>query len=38
MSVPMNWGHFVRNAAVAIGITFVVAVGVYLALRLLSSL
>jgi hypothetical protein len=34
----MNWGHVVRNAAVAIGITFVVAVGVYLALRLLSSL
>ena len=34
----MNWGQTVRNAAVAIGLTFLVAVGVYLALRLLSSL
>jgi hypothetical protein len=34
----MNWGHVVRNAAVAIGITFVAAVSVYLALRLFSSL
>jgi hypothetical protein len=33
----MNWGHAVRNFAVAIGITFVTAVGVYLAIRFLQS-
>jgi hypothetical protein len=33
----MNWGHVVRNTAIAIGITFVAAVGVYLAIRLLQS-
>jgi hypothetical protein len=34
----MNWGHIVRKTAVAIGMTFVVAVSVYLTLRLFSSL
>jgi hypothetical protein len=33
----MNWGHVVRNTAIAIGITFVTAVGVYLAIRFLQS-
>jgi hypothetical protein len=33
----MNWGHVIRNTAVAIGITFVTAVGVYLAIRFLQS-
>ena len=33
----MNWGHVVRNTAIAIGITFVRAVGVYLAIRLVVS-
>jgi hypothetical protein len=33
----MNWGHVVRNTAIAIGITFVTAVGVYLAIRLVVS-
>ena len=33
----MNWGHVVRNFAVAIGITFVTAVGVYLAIRFFQS-
>ena len=33
----MNWGHVVRNLAVAIGITFVTAVGVYLAIRFFQS-
>ena len=31
----MNWG--VRNTAIAIGITFVTAIGVYLAIRFLLS-
>jgi hypothetical protein len=30
-------GHVVRNTAIAIGITFVTAVGVYLAIRLVVS-
>jgi hypothetical protein len=33
----MNWGHVVRNTAIAIGITFVAAVGVYLAIRFFMS-
>jgi hypothetical protein len=33
----MDWGHVVRNTAVAIGITFVVAIGTYLAIRLFVS-
>jgi hypothetical protein len=33
----MNWGHIVRNFAIAIGITFVTAVGVFLAIRFLQS-
>jgi len=33
----MNWGHVVRNTVIAIGITFVTAVGVYLATRFLQS-
>jgi hypothetical protein len=33
----MNWGYIVRNTAIAVGITFVTAVGVYLAIRLLVS-
>ena len=33
----MNWGHVVRNTAIAIGITFVTVVGVYLAIRLIVS-
>jgi hypothetical protein len=31
----MNWG--VRNTAIAIGITFVTAIGVYLAIRFIQS-
>ena len=34
----MDWGHIVRSGAVAIGITFVVAVVAYLALRFLGTL
>jgi hypothetical protein len=33
----MNWSHVVRNTAIAIGITFVTAAGVYLAMRFLQS-
>ena len=33
----LNWGHVVRNTAIAVGITFVTAVGVYLAIRLFVS-
>jgi hypothetical protein len=33
----MNWGHVVRNFAIAIGITFVTAVGVYIAIRFFQS-
>ena len=33
----MNWGHVVRNTAIAIGITFITAVGVYLAIRFFMS-
>ena len=33
----MNWGHIVRNTAIAIAITFVGAIGVYLAIRFLQS-
>ena len=33
----MNWGHVVRNFAIAIGITFVAAVGVFIAIRFLQS-
>ena len=36
-SESMNWGHVVRNTAIAIGITFVTAVGVYLAIRFFVS-
>ena len=31
----MNWGHLVRNAAIAIGIMFVVAVVLVLVTRVL---
>jgi uncharacterized membrane protein SpoIIM required for sporulation len=34
----MNWGHVVRNAAIAIAITFAGAIGVYLAIRFLRRL
>jgi hypothetical protein len=34
----MNWGHVIRNTAIAIDITFVTAVGVYLAIRFLQSM
>jgi ATP-dependent DNA ligase len=34
---PMNWGHIVRNTAIAIGITFITTVGVFLAIRFLQS-
>jgi hypothetical protein len=30
----MNWGQLVRQAAVTIGIAFVVVIGVYLTVRL----
>ena len=33
----MHWADVVRNTAIAIGITFVTAVGVYLAIRLFVS-
>ena len=33
----MNWGDVVRTTVIAIGITFVTAVGVYLAIRFLQS-
>jgi hypothetical protein len=29
----MNWGEQVRRTAIAIGVTFLVAVGIYLAIR-----
>jgi hypothetical protein len=29
----MNWGHVIRNTAIAIGITFVTTIGVYVARR-----
>jgi hypothetical protein len=31
----MNWGQIARHTATAIGITFLVAAGVYFAVRLL---
>jgi hypothetical protein len=31
----MNWGQIARHTATAVGITFLVAAGVYLAVRLL---
>ena len=33
----MDWGHVIRNTAIAIGITFVAAVGVNLAIRFFVS-
>jgi hypothetical protein len=33
----MNWGNIVRNTAIAIAITFVGAIGVYLAIRFFMS-
>ena len=30
----MNWGRYVRRTAIAIGAAFVVAAGMYLAIRL----
>lgn len=33
----MNWGHVFRNTAIAIGITLVTAIGVYVAIRFLQS-
>jgi hypothetical protein len=29
----MNWGQYVRNTAIAIGVAFLVAAGIYLAIR-----
>ena len=31
----MNWGQYARHTAIAIGVTVVVVVGIYLATRLL---
>jgi hypothetical protein len=31
----MNWGQFVRHTAIAIGVTVVIVVGIYLATELL---
>jgi hypothetical protein len=31
----MNWGQYARHTAIAIGVTFVVAAGIYLATRFL---
>ena len=33
----LSWGWLVRNTAVAIGFTFVVVAGLYLAVRLLMT-
>jgi hypothetical protein len=34
----MNWGQYARQMAIAIGMTFVVVAGIYLATRLLLNL